>query len=164
MILVSACLLGVPCRYDGRSCPEPALVELAARGKALPCCPEVLGGLGVPHPPAEIVGGDGEDVLEGRARVLNIRGQDATAKYLRGAQAALRLARCWGIRRAILKSHSPSCATCRIYDGTFTGRLREGQGVTAALLRREGLELWSGEQWKNERQGCCPGRDEPCKK
>jgi len=133
------------------------LQELAAKGKALPCCPEVLGGLALPHPPAEIVGGDGEDVLQGRARVLNASGQDVTQEFLQGAHGALRLVRYWGIRRAILKSHSPSCATCRIYDGTFSGRLRKGQGVTAALLRREGLELCSEEDWKSERQGGCPG-------
>lgn len=126
-----------------------ALQEMAAQGQALPCCPEVLGGLGVPHPPAEIVGGDGEDVLEGRARVVNLQGQDVTEEFLRGAQAALRLTRCWGIKRAVLKSHSPSCGTHHIYDGTFCGRLREGQGVTAALLRREGIEVWSEEDWKD---------------
>jgi len=148
MILVSACLLGIPCRYDGGSNPVPALQEMAARGRALPCCPEVLGGLGVPHPPAEIVGGGGEDVLEGRARVVNVEGQDVTEKFLQGAQAALRLALRWGIRQAVLKSHSPSCGSRHIYDGTFCGRLREGQGVTAALLRREGIEVWSEEGWK----------------
>lgn len=151
VILVSACLVGVPCRYDGRSCPECTLQDLAARGEVLLCCPEVLGGLASPHPPTEIVGGEGEDVLQGRARVLDATGQDVTEQFLRGAQGALHLARRWGIRRAILRSHSPSCATRMIYDGTFTGTLREGQGVTAALLRREGLELWSEGDWKSER-------------
>ncbi len=150
MILVSACLLGLPCQYDGQFCPQPALQELAARGEVLPCCPEVLGGLGVPRPPAEIVRGDGEDVLEGRARVINAQGQDVTWEFLRGAQATLRLAHRWGIKRAILKSHSPSCSSRYIYDGTFRGRLREGQGVTAALLQREGMEVCSEEEWKDE--------------
>jgi len=157
MILVSACLVGVPCRYDGHSCAELTLQELAAHGKALLCCPEVLGGLLWRRPPAEIVGGDGEDVLEGAAWVLSASGHDLTEEFLRGAQGTLSLARRWGIRRAILKSHSPSCATRRVYDGTFAGRLRRGQGVTAALLRREGLELWSEEEWRVEQQGCCHG-------
>lgn len=151
MILVSACLLGLPCRYDGRAAPVPTLQEMAARGLALPCCPEALGGLGVPHPPAEIVGGDGEDVLEGRARVVTLQGRDVTGEFLQGAQAALRLAQRWGVKRAILKSYSPSCGTRHIYDGTFGGRVREGQGVTAALLRREGIEVWNEEWWKDER-------------
>jgi len=151
MILVSACLLGLSCRYDGRAWPEPALQEPVVRGKALRCCPEVLGGLGVPRAPAEIVGGNGEDVLEGQARVVNVQGQDVTREFLRGAQAALRLARRWGIKRAILKSHSPPCGTRHIYDGTFCGQLREGRGVTAALLRREGIEVWNEEEWKDDR-------------
>ena len=99
----------------------------------------------MPRPPAEIVGGDGEDVLEGRARVITIDGQDVTEAYLRGAEVALAVARRLGIRKAILKSHSPSCGCRLIYDGTHSGRLVPGRGVTAALLRQEGIEVVSEE-------------------
>ncbi len=144
-LLVSACLVGIPCRYDGGSWPIPRLQALAAKGRVLPLCPEVLGGLPTPRPPAEIQGGDGDDVLEGRARVVNVEGRDVTAEFLAGAREALRLARRWGIKRAVLKSCSPSCGVGKIYDGSFSGRLRDGYGVTAALLRREGIALSSEE-------------------
>jgi len=143
--LVSACLVGIPCRYDGGSCPHDQLQALAARGRVLPLCPEVLGGLPTPRPPAEIQGGDGGDVLEGRARVVNIEGKDVTAEFLAGAQEALRIAQRWGIKEAVLKTRSPSCGVGQIYDGSFSGRLKEGEGVTAALLRREGIIVKSGE-------------------
>jgi len=148
-VLVSACLLGISCRYDGDSCPDERLQRLAAQGKALPFCPEVLGGLPTPRPPAEIQGGDGSDVLEGRARVVNIEGRDVTAEFLAGAKEALRLAQHWHIREAILKARSPSCGAGQIYDGSFSGRLVEGDGVTAALLRREGLIVKNEEGWEN---------------
>ncbi len=145
MWLVSACLLGMPTAYDGQGRPVERLIERAARGEVVPICPEMAGGLPVPRPPAEIVGGSGEDVLDGQARVVTIDGQDVTEAYLRGAEAALAVARRLGIRKAILKAHSPSCGCRLIYDGTHSGRLIPGQGVTAALLRREGIEVVSEE-------------------
>jgi len=141
LILVSACLLGIPCRYDGGSSPVPQLQKLATLGRAVPICPEVAGGLPTPRPPAEIVGGDGEDVLDGRARVVRIDGEDVTEAFLRGAEAALSLARRLGVKKAVLKSLSPSCGSDLIHDGTFSGGLREGVGVTAALLKRAGIEV-----------------------
>ncbi len=141
MILVSACLAGIPCRYDGGSSPDPEIQKMVAEGVAVPICPEVAGGLPVPRPPAEISGGDGRDVLEGKARVLREDGVDVTEAFVRGAFRALALAQRLGARRAILKARSPSCGVSSIHDGSFTGALREGMGVTAALLWKEGFEL-----------------------
>ncbi len=146
MVLVSACLLGMRTAYDGEGRATEALVRLAAQGRAVPICPEVAGGLPIPRSPAEIVGGSGEDVLEGRARVLTIEGEDVTAAYIRGAEVALAVARRLGLRRAVLKARSPSCGSRCIYDGTHSGRLISGQGVTAALLRRAGVEVVSEEE------------------
>lgn len=141
--LVSACLLSIPCAYDGGARPQPELIALAARGLVVPVCPEVAGGLPSPRPPAEIVGGDGDDVLDGQARVVTVEGEDVTAAYLRGAECALATARRHGITTAILQQRSPSCGGACIYDGTHSGRLVAGQGVTAALLRRHGVTVWS---------------------
>ena len=143
--LVSACLLGMPVAYDGRGRLVSELLVLAARGCVVPVCPEVAGGLPVPRPTAEIVGGSGEDVLDGRARVVTVAGEDVTEAYLRGAECALAAARRYGVRAAILKQRSPSCGSACIYDGTHEGKLVEGQGVTAALLRRHGVEVRSEE-------------------
>ena len=156
-ILVSACLVGVPCRYDGRSCPQPELCSLLARGQAVAICPEVAGGLSTPRLPAEIEGAgaglDGHDVLAGRTRVLRSDGLDVSAQFLAGAHAALDLVQDLGIRQAVLKAHSPSCGVGAIYDGLFSGRLVAGDGVTAALLKRVGVEVvseidWKGEMWE----------------
>jgi uncharacterized protein YbbK (DUF523 family) len=109
-------------------------------------CPEVLGGLTTPRPAAEISGGGGADVLVGQARVVNVEGGDVTAAYRRGAEAAVQVARAAGASRAVLKARSPSCGSSRIYDGTFSRRLVEGQGVTAAALRAAGVEVCSDEE------------------
>jgi uncharacterized protein YbbK (DUF523 family) len=124
---------------------------LAAQGDVLPVCPEVLGGLPIPRPPAEIQGGDGDDVLEGRVRVVNTEGKDVTAEFLAGAQKALRVARRWDIKGAILKAQSPSCGVGQIYNGSFSGHLVEGDGVTVALLKREGIIVKSEEDWEKEK-------------
>jgi len=147
-LLVSACLLGLSCRYDGGSCPVPALQRLAALGQAIPICPEVAGGLPIPRPPAEIQGGDGGDVLDGRGRVVSEDGTDVSSAFIAGARAALNLARRCGVARAVLKARSPSCGVGLIYDGTFSGRLASGDGVTAALLRREGITVSTEEDWR----------------
>jgi uncharacterized protein YbbK (DUF523 family) len=143
VFLVSACLLGMPTVYDGRSHPQPGLIRLAARGCIIPICPEIAGGLGTPRPTAEIVGGSGEDVLDGRARVLTVSGEDVTEAYVRGAERTWAVARQYNVTAAILRQRSPSCGSDRIYDGTHTGRLMPGQGVTAALLRRHGVTVCS---------------------
>jgi uncharacterized protein YbbK (DUF523 family) len=140
-ILVSACLAGCECRFDGTSNLVGKLADLAAAGKAILVCPEEDGGLPTPRPPAEIVGGDGHDVLAGAAKVLTRAGEDVTQIYVRGARMALERAQETGARKAILKSRSPSCGRARIYDGSFTRTLRDGDGVTAALLREHGIEV-----------------------
>jgi uncharacterized protein YbbK (DUF523 family) len=142
-LLVSACLAGERCRYDGKEKRCAAIAEFVERGEAVPFCPEVAGGLSTPRPPAEIQGGDGRDVLAGRARVVNREGRDVTAAYVAGARAGVELARRLGVRRAILKEHSPACGVKAVYDGSFQGRLRPGCGVLAAALAQAGIELCS---------------------
>jgi uncharacterized protein YbbK (DUF523 family) len=144
--LVSACLLGLCTAYDGASRPQPHLIALAARGHAVPICPEVAGGLPIPRPAAEIAGGDGHAVLDGRARVLTCDGDDVTTAFIAGAQVALETAQRLGITTAIQQPRSPSCGPQRIHDGRFCGRLIPGQGVTAALLSRHGVRVMSPEE------------------
>lgn len=140
MILVSACLAGYHCRYDGGSCPDDVIIALVREGKAIPVCPEALGGLPMPRPPAEIQE-DGAAVLTGKGRVLNRDGEDITEAFLKGAHETLRLARLYGAERAILKANSPSCGSGTIYDGSFTGQKKPGDGVTAMLLRVNGIPV-----------------------
>jgi uncharacterized protein YbbK (DUF523 family) len=139
MILVSACLCGTNCKYSGGNNLNSEVLQLLAEGKAIPVCPEQLGGLTTPRPTAEISGGTGADVLEGRAEVLTSSGADVTDNFTRGAREALSIAKAAGAREAILKAKSPSCGCGLIYDGTFSGRLVEGNGVTAELLIRNGI-------------------------
>ncbi|HEY9900286.1 MAG TPA: DUF523 domain-containing protein [Pantanalinema sp.] len=142
MILVSACLIGTKCRYDGGGFSQyPELADLVAKGGAIPVCPEELGGLPTPRPPAELVGGDGAAVLRGEARIVRQDGTDVTEAFLAGAEAAARLAERHGVARAILKARSPSCGCNSVYDGTFTGRVVPGQGVTAARLAAMGIAV-----------------------
>lgn len=140
-ILVSACLAGERCRYDGatKSCPE--IETLVRQGKAVPFCPEITGGLSVPRLPAEIKGGTGEDVLAGKARVVNSCGQDVTTAYLLGAEEGVALAKRLGVRKAILQEKSPACGVQLVYDGSFQRRLCSGQGVFAAALAAAGIEV-----------------------
>jgi uncharacterized protein YbbK (DUF523 family) len=147
VLLISACLLGVACNHEGRGSPRAVVEELGRRYRLIPVCPEVLGGLSTPRPAAELTGGDGAVVLDGRAVVVNVDGHDVTAAYRRGAEAVVMLARATGAARAVLKARSPSCGSSRVYDGTFSRRLVEGQGVTAAALRAAGVEVWSDEDW-----------------
>ena len=107
----------------------------------IPVCPEQLGGLSTPRPPAEIVGGDGADVLDGCASVITVEGEDKTREFLDGAHQTLEIAKSQNAAHAILKSRSPSCGCGRIYNGTFTGALGDGDGVTASLLRRHGIQV-----------------------
>lgn len=141
---MSACLAGVPCRYDARSKTSDEVAELVQGDAAAVVCPEMAGDLSVPRRPAEIVGGDGDDVLDGRARVVDDHGRDVTAAFLAGAEQALEQAQRVGARTAVLTDRSPSCGSREIYDGTFAGARRPGIGVTAALLVRHGIEVRSG--------------------
>lgn len=141
--LVSACLAGYPCAYDGQARTHPLVARLVREGRAVPVCPEVLGGRPTPRPPAEVQNGAGHEVLAGRARVVDRAGENVTGAFLSGARATLAIARRHGITTAILKARSPSCGYGLIYDGTFTGRLRAGHGVTAALLLDHGFRIFT---------------------
>ena len=132
-ILVSACLLGVACRYDGRGQAIPRLNELLAACEVIPVCPEQLGGLPTPRTPSERVG----------EKVLARDGTDVTCAFARGAAEALRLAQLTGARLALLKARSPSCGSGEIYDGSFTGRTVPGNGVAAQALVDAGIEIFN---------------------
>jgi len=143
-VLVSACLLGQPVRYDGRDSGHPdVLRRWQAEGRVIPLCPEVAGGLPTPRPPAEIPGGQGGAVLDGLAQVVTVAGVDVSEAFLAGARQALALVRQHGVRVAVLKAGSPSCGNRLTYDGTFSGVKVPGEGVTTALLRREGVQVFS---------------------
>lgn len=142
MILVSACLIGKKCRYDGGSFEQyPELAGLVEKGEAIPVCPEEMGGLPTPRPPAELVGGDGNDVLRGEARIVREDGTDVTDAFLAGAEAAARIAAAHGVTRAVLKARSPSCGCKTVYDGSFSDKIIPGQGVTAARLEAMGIRV-----------------------
>lgn len=146
-ILVSRCLLGHAVRYDGGAHgPIALLLQWQAEGRVVALCPEVAGGLSTPRPPAEIPGGQGAAVLDGLLAVRTVDGEDVGAAFLAGAQAALALVRQHGIRVAVLKARSPSCGNLENYDGSFSGRRVPGEGVTAALLRRAGVQVFNEEQ------------------
>ena len=142
-ILISACLLGVNCRYDGGNSRDENAISLHQSDELIPVCPEETGGLPTPRPAVEIVGGDGNDVLDGKARVLTADGVDKTEEFLKGAQFALELAQSQSATSVILKSKSPSCGCGEIYDGSFSRTLISGDGVTTALLKRHGIEVIS---------------------
>ena len=145
-ILISACLLGRPVRYDGKGKPlaHPAIDRWKAEGRLVAFCPEQAGGLSTPRPPAEIEGGaSGEDVIEGRARVIEKTGGDVTKAFVEGGEKAADFARTNGCAYALLIDGSPSCGSGFIYDGSFSGVRHPGRGVTAALLRRAGVEVFS---------------------
>ena len=135
-ILISACLLGARCRYDGASREHPEVLKLAERHTLAPVCPEQLGGLPTPRTPSE---------RQGDA-VCTREGTDVTEAYRRGAEEALRLCRMLGCEAAVLKERSPSCGCGEIYDGTFTGTLTAGDGVTAELLKSCGIPVYGESQ------------------
>lgn len=135
-LLVSACLLGVGCRYDGGHKLSPQVTALIRRDELVPVCPEQLGGLPTPRPPCERSGG----------RVLSQRGEDRTEPFLRGAREALRLYHLLGCEAAILKSRSPSCGRGLIYDGSFTRSLTGGNGVFCQMLLDEGVKVYTEEE------------------
>lgn len=152
-ILVSRCLLGHAVRYDGGAHgPFTVLERWQQEGRIVPLCPEVAGGLSPPRAPAEIAGGQGAQVLDGQLPVLTVDGEDVTAAFIAGAEQALALVAQHGIRLALLKARSPSCGNLEAYDGTFSGVRVPGEGVTAALLRRAGVQVFSEEQLEHALQ------------
>lgn len=146
-ILVSACLAGMNCRYDGGNNLSDSIRKLVLDGKAVTVCPEQLGGLPTPRIPAEIVGGDGREVLQGSSRVLNKLGDDVSDQFIRGAQLTLEIAASSCVILAVLKSKSPSCGVGKIYDGTFSGVTKKGDGTAAAKLRDAGIAVFSEDEW-----------------
>ena len=144
-VLVSACLLGRPVRYDGsgKLFGHPVLTRWEREGRIVALCPEVAAGLSTPRPPAEIVGeGGGEGVIDGLARVVEAGGSDVTSSYLDAARIALDSARRAGCRFAVLTEGSPTCGSGFIHDGTFGGRRIPGRGTAAALLERHGIRVF----------------------
>lgn len=135
-VIVSTCLFGIPCRYDGKSVVNDALIQkISAVCHPIPFCPEVYGGLTTPRDPAERIG----------KKVVSNQGRDVTKEYMRGAEECLRLAKMMGCEFALLKSRSPSCGKDTIYDGTFSGKLTKGDGVTAELLMKNGIRVFDSD-------------------
>ena len=141
MKLVSACLLGIKCRYDGKSKPNEKVLELSKKETLIPVCPEQLGGLPTPRVAQEIQGMSGEKVLDGDCKVLNKKGKDVTEQFIKGAEETLKITKIYNIKEAILKQRSPSCGCGQQYDGTFTKTLIKGDGVTTALLKKKGIKI-----------------------
>lgn len=141
--IVSACLAGIDCTYNGKNKLNRRVERLVKTGVALPVCPELLGGSKTPRSPCEITGGDGNDVLNKKARVVTRSGSDITKILLRGGRRALKIAGDHGIKDAILKSKSPSCGHGKIYDGTFHKKLIKGDGVTTALFIKHGIRVFN---------------------
>lgn len=131
-VLISACLLGVNCRYDGGNSYREAIEQLKDRCHLIPICPEMLGGLAAPRPPAEIFNG----------KVWDREGKDVSKQFHKGAQETFRIANILDCKYAVLKEKSPSCGSGKIYDGTFTGTLVEGDGITAKALKDMGIQVF----------------------
>ncbi|MNK75538.1 hypothetical protein D3C87_950800 [compost metagenome] len=131
MKVVSACLSGVHCRYDCKAQARADIEAMVKNGEAIPVCPEQMGGLPTPRPPAERIGD----------KVLTNNGADVTAEYQRGAEEALQIAKLVGATEALLKSKSPMCGCNKIYDGTFTGKTKDGDGVFAELLKKHNIKV-----------------------
>ena len=143
MIIISACLAGINCKYNAENNYNENAALLIAKCKAIPICPEQLGGCPTPRLPCEIFGGTGADVLNGSARVINEEGDDMTSQFIKGAAESLKIAKLAGAKKAVLKDKSPSCGHGLICDGTFSNKLIRGNGVTAELLERNGIEVIS---------------------
>lgn len=139
-IIISACLLGIPCRYSGKAEINEEALKLFLEGKALLVCPEVASGQKTPRPACEIVNGDGHDVLRGRAKVVDKDGNDHTVEFINGARMILdEIVSKHEIKKALLKSKSPSCGVDNIYSGKFDGSTIKGCGVFSALLKENGI-------------------------
>lgn len=141
MNIVSACLAGIKCRYNGNSFSIPEVIAMVERGEAIPICPEVLANMPIPRPAAEL-----RD-----ERIVSNQGDDLTNVYWTGAQAALQIALLAGCKQAILKAKSPTCGSGRIYDGTFSGRLVDGDGIFAKLLKDKGIKVYTEEEFKERK-------------
>lgn len=148
MILISACLVGQNVRYDGGNKLNNNLKCLIDQGLAKPICPEILGGLTTPRNPAEIIGGDGFDVLDNKAKIIDSRGNNVTEAYINGAIKALDICQSMNCSVLILKSDSPTCSSQNIYSGNFNGSKKQGVGVFSALLLRNGIQIYDEKNYK----------------
>ncbi|WP_432408683.1 DUF523 domain-containing protein [Wukongibacter sp. M2B1] len=148
MILVSACLLGLDCRYDGRNATHDEILDFLKDKDFILVCPEQLGGLQTPRNPCEIAGRDGKAVLEGETKVIDNQGRDVTKQFIKGAEETLKIAKLYNASMAILKERSPSCGSTMIYDGKFHGKLKAGRGVTSALLQQNNVKVFTEENYK----------------
>ena len=135
MILISACLVGINCKYNGGNNFKEKALELVKKGEAIPICPEQLGGLPTPRVAAEI------KIINGKRKVINNKGEDVTENFERGAKEVLELAKSLNIKKAVLKSRSPSCGKGKIYDGNFNGQVIDGNGILAQMLIDNGIEI-----------------------
>lgn len=143
MYLISACLCGINCKYNGLNNLNDKCLELLRKGEALLVCPEQLGGLNTPRIPSEILG-NAKDIIElNKGKVINKEVKDVTKEFLKGAKETLKIAKEANIKKAILKESSPSCGRNFVYDGSFTGNKIKGKGITAYLLEKEGIEIIS---------------------
>jgi uncharacterized protein YbbK (DUF523 family) len=139
-ILVSPCLLGINCAYNGKSNECDYVINMLKGEHVIPLCPEQLGGLTTPRDRARIVNGDGNDVLDGKARVMTCKGVDVTSQYLRGGKETLKIAKLFSVNKAILKAYSPSCGCGQIFTEDFLGK-KPGDGTTTALLKKHGIKV-----------------------
>ncbi|URZ16843.1 DUF523 domain-containing protein [Clostridium felsineum] len=140
-IIVSACLLGVNCKYSGENNFSDKVKEICKGKKVIPVCPEQLGGMSTPRNPAEIINGTGKEVLEKNAKVIDNKGRDVTVYFIKGAEETFKIAKLFNCKKAILKAKSPSCGVGEIYNGTFSKTLVKGNGVTAEILKKNGIEI-----------------------
>ena len=138
MIVVSECLTGIKCRYDGRGKPCQKVIDLIRQGKAIPVCPEQLGGLPTPRTPAESVGD----------KVLTKDGEDKTIEFKKGVREAIKIMEMANCTEAILKAKSPSCGCGQIYDGTFSGSMKEGDGLFTKALKEKGIKCTTEEDYE----------------
>ena len=151
MKICSACLLEIKCRYDGKYKPNKKVVRLLEKEILIPVCPEQLGGLKTPRLGSGILGGDGKGVLSGKARVINRKQEDWTGNYFKGAKEVLKIAKRFKIKEAILKQGSPSCGCGEVFqwkvvNGKWSNRRRKGDGVTTALLKKNGIRVITEEE------------------
>ena len=142
MYLISACLVGVNCRYNGENTLDERLLKLIENGEAIAVCPEVLGDLPIPREPCEII-----ETGDEKQKVISQSGNEHTESLLKGAAKTLEICKVIGIEKVILQSRSPSCGYGEIYDGTFTGKLIDANGVTAELLDKNGIKIFNEENW-----------------
>lgn len=150
MILVSSCLCGSKCKYNGGDNFNQTVMDYCKGRDILQACPEVLGGLTIPRIPSEIVGGTAEEVLNGKAKVINQSGIDVTEAFIKGAYIALKKAQEMDINLAILKANSPSCGKGNVYSGLFNNQLILGNGITAELFIRNGIEVITEKELKEK--------------